>query len=274
MTDVVVWEGDGHTFRIKSDDVPVVETPFPTLTDPAEEVLGRDPDTGLPMWSAALAPSTIITIVLPDTGPLPLPDDTTVSTTPTVPPTVVPEPVVDNCGPIRCGAAHQLATKLADQYGLIRGLLQWMLSAPFLLMVGPPGFGEFVVEYLLSKLALWLIKTAAPLWVQAVITAVGVAVKLGTFAPLSSEALDGAGQEQLAGLAYNNLTCTDNTFKLTPEMIGNWGASILLDDVDFTEWQRHLLGYCIQFTPFGTYDQTAASGAQNPSDLCSDWTGP
>jgi hypothetical protein len=268
MPDVVVWEGDGHTFRIKSDDETVLETPFPTIADNPVVVLARDPATGLPMWAA-------LTRIIPaDTG-TPLPEDTVVETTPVVPTTTVPDPVVDNCPQIRCGAAHQLAVKLAEQFELIRGLLQWMASAPFLLVVGPVIGGDAVTVSLLKLLVGWLIRTGADSVTTAVITFVLNKIASGAItAALTYESLGDAGVEQLALLAYVHLECTDNTFKLTPAMVGNWGAAILLDDVDFTEWQRHLLGFCIQFTPFQTYDQTAASGAQNPSDACSDWTGP
>jgi hypothetical protein len=267
------WDHDGTTFRVFSDDVEVLETPFPTAGDPAEQVLGKDPATGRPKWNGALAPATITDIVPPDTGPLPLPDATTIATTPTVPTTPVPDPVVDMCPQIRCGAAHQLAQKLYQQYGLIRTLLLWMVSAPFVVIGSVEGLVGTLTVRLLTALLNWLVKTEAEQWMVLVITAVLAAVRVDTFGtPLTFEALDGAGKEQLALLAYVNLECADNTFKLSPAMVANWGAAILLDDVNFTEWQRHLLGYCIQFTPFGTYDQTAASGAQYPSDTCSGWT--
>jgi hypothetical protein len=269
------WDHDGTTYRVFSDDGEVLETPFPTAGGPAEQVLGKDPATGLPMWSGALAPATITDIVPPDTGPLPLPDATTIATTPTVPTTPVPDPVVDNCPQILCGAAHQLAFKLADQYEMIRQLLLWMLSAPFLVIGNFEGLVGTVTIKAATALLKWLIKTEAEKWQIYVITAVLAALRVDQFGtPLTFEALNDAGKEQLALLAYVNLDCSDNTFKLTPAMVGNWGAAILLDDVNFTEWQRHLLGYCIQATPFWTYDQTAASGAQNPSDACSSWTGP
>lgn len=261
---VLCWESDGSWFRIFSGDVCVVEWPLAALAEPPATWVGRHPTTHRPVYFPNPLGSYALRSDIPaDTGPTPLPAEHVIQTTPLRLPDVVPDPVVDNCPLIRCGAALQLATKLKGNYDLIRHLLLFMLFAP--LFAG-------ALDAALVGLLAWLARSEAAAWIADVIRTILQVVKSGSsFVSADIEDIGDAGRDELAHLAYGVLGCSENTFKLTQEMLNNWAALIELDTAHFTEWQRHLLVYCVQLTPFGTWDQTAASGALNPSSLCSTW---
>jgi hypothetical protein len=275
----VCWETDGAFFRVYSDDALVFETPIEVVGALPAQLLGKDPPTGLPRWTGASDVVTpLIRTVLPnDTDNAPLPDDTVVTTVPTVVPTPVPAPVVDNCPQLRCGAAHLLGKKLREQYDLIRGILLGMLAAPILLRrpnVKYPGSGP-LGNVLLKELLFLLNEMGAPEWAKRACFEILKLVLEGlSFIDGSWEAIGDTGEQTLTRHAYEALTCSENVFKLTQEMVNNWAALINADTYNFTEWQRHLLVYCIQFTPFYTYSVTAENGARSPLDNCDGWTSP
>lgn len=116
----VAWDHDGALFRLRSGGQTVLQTPFPTMTTQPAAILGKDPVTGLPMWTV-------------DTAPPPAPPPPRVSGTYSTPDLSLqdtvgaPEPLPIPPNPERvCGAADNMAAQLCNIYN---GIVQIINTA-------------------------------------------------------------------------------------------------------------------------------------------------
>jgi hypothetical protein len=250
MVDKVAYETDGTTFTIKSDNIPVLETPFGHTTTALAEVLGLEPSTGVPVYSPHPAPTQIITA-----PPQPSSGATGGSVT---------------CTSVKCGAAIALTQQLETVYSQIAAAINTGSNlAISSLVTGFVGGLLAFVDGLFGGLNL-------PLDAATILIITRVATYMGNFTLYDWESGAPSWTTTQAAFLQNacwcSLDCTGTQVLLTKAMIDAWQSRVVsAPSGTWVNLQQDFIGAILLAVGdfyMGDWATVAATGANSPSPAC------